>query len=55
VLFDTPRLLMSAIPSCRRIIRWISEVRSKMVKIVDYSAVSAVQRAADSVVSAQVR
>jgi hypothetical protein len=37
------------------IIRWVSLVPSKMVKIVDYTTVSAVQRPAGAVVSAQIQ
>jgi hypothetical protein len=37
------------------IIRWISDVPSKMVKIVDYGAVSAGQRPAGAVVSARIQ
>jgi hypothetical protein len=37
------------------IIRWISDVPSKIVKIVDYRAVSAGQRPDDPVVSARIQ
>jgi hypothetical protein len=36
-------------------IRWISDVPSKMVKIVDYRAVSTGQRLSGAVVSAQIQ